>query len=78
MSRRNSLCRDRIVYVATELAKEGKFLSCCPTWGEFMSRLSILTLRHKTLEHKVSMSRHSALCHDSGVRRCVANKAGCE
>ena len=23
------------------------------------------------------MSRHNALCHDSGVRCCVANKVGC-
>ena len=23
------------------------------------------------------MSQHSALCHDNGVRRCVANKVGC-
>ena len=42
-----------------------------------MSRSSILMSRQKISGHKVSMSRHSALCHNSGVRRCVANKAGC-
>ena len=42
-----------------------------------MSRPSILTSRQKISRHKVSTSRHSALCHDSGVRHCVANKAGC-
>ena len=42
-----------------------------------MLRLSILTSRQKKSGHKVSMSRHSALCHDSGLRRCVADKAGC-
>ena len=49
----------------------------CPTWGEFMSRPSILTSRQKISGYKVSMSRHSALCHDNGVRHCVANKARC-
>ena len=42
-----------------------------------MSQPSILTSRQKISGHKVSMSRHSALCHDSGVRRHVANKVGC-
>ena len=28
-----------------------------------MSRLSIFTSQHKTLGHKVSMSRYSALCY---------------
>ena len=42
-----------------------------------MLRPSILTLRQKISGHKVSMSRHSALCHDGGVRRCVTNKVGC-
>ena len=42
-----------------------------------MSQSSILTSRQKISGHKVSMSRHSALIHYSGVRRCVANKAGC-
>ena len=73
---KEKLCHDRIVYVTTELAKEGKFLSRrnvimlrqrCPTWGELMSRANILTSRQKISGHKVSMSRHSALCHDSGV-----------
>ena len=42
-----------------------------------MSRPSILMFRHKISGHKVSMSRHSALCHDDGVRRCVTNKERC-
>ena len=39
-----------------------------------MSRPSILTLQQKISGHMVSMSRHSALCHDSGVRWCFTNK----
>ena len=42
-----------------------------------MLRSSILTLRHKISGHKVSMSRHSTLCHNNRLRRCVANKAEC-
>ena len=72
---KEKLCHDKKVYVMTELAKEGKFLS---RRNVIMSRLSILTSRHKISRHKVSLSQHSALCHDSGVRRCVANKAGCD
>ena len=42
-----------------------------------MLRPSILTSLQKISGYKVSMSRHSALCHDSGLRRCMPNKAGC-
>ena len=42
-----------------------------------MSQPSILISRLKISRHKVSMSQHSALCQDSGVRRCVTNKAEC-
>ena len=54
---KEKLCRHIIVYVATKLAKGGKFLSrrnvimlqhSCPTWGEFMSE-------QKISGHKVSM-----------------------
>ena len=40
-----------------------------------MSRPSSFSLRQKISRHKVSMLRPSALCHNSGVRRCVTNKA---
>ena len=58
---KEKLCRDIIVYVTTELAKEGKFISrrnvimsrqSCPTWGEFMSCPSILHCDRKS--HDIS------------------------
>ena len=56
-------------------------LLCCDRdvqHGENLCRDRVFLRRdRKSQDIRFSMSRHSALCHDSEVRRCVANKAGC-
>ena len=80
------MSRQSILTARHSLAYTGNFRSQSSLGQrprEFTSRQSCLSLcrnrvnppsRQKVPGHGVFMSRHSALCHDSGARHCVATR----